>query len=200
MTINSYFYDSTDTDPRVYTGNDFAKAFGVIMQTGVIQKTDGTGGLTLDIGGTNYTTIYAGKAVVEGRFVEVTGTETLTVPAGTYSGSIVLRVDFTDARKASIVVRTDQTPQQDTAAYELVLYFCTVGNGVITGITDKRTQGGAVAKTAANVVVWEGDPNGISAIVGKYNSTGKPVRLFLTSAQPAASSLEHRAWIQIDNF
>lgn len=198
MTINSYFYDSTDTDPRIYTAGDFAKAFGVILSTGIIQGDDGT--LGLDVGGTNYTTVYAGKAVVEGHFVEVTGTEILTVPPGTYSGSIVLRVDFTDQRKASLIVRTDQSPQKDAAVYELLLYYATVTNGVISGVTDKRVQGGAVAKTAANVPTWSADPNGIYVNLGKYGGTGKPVVLFLTAAQPAASSAEHRAWIQIDNF
>lgn len=47
---------------------------------------------------------------------------------------------------------------------------------------------------------WEADPNGVSMIIGRYGGVGKPIRLFLTAAQPAASSSEHRIWIQIDNF
>jgi hypothetical protein len=47
---------------------------------------------------------------------------------------------------------------------------------------------------------WQADPNGVSMVIGKYNGTGKPIRLFLTASQPAASSTEHRVWIQIDNF
>jgi hypothetical protein len=47
---------------------------------------------------------------------------------------------------------------------------------------------------------WEADPNGVSMVIGKLGGTGKPIRLYLTSAQPAASSTEIRAWIQIDKF
>ena len=45
---------------------------------------------------------------------------------------------------------------------------------------------------------WEGDPNGCSVVVGRYANTGKPIRVFFTTAQPSASSSEHRVWIQID--
>jgi hypothetical protein len=195
VTINSYFYDSVDGD-RPYTAGDFAKAFGVIVKTGIIQKDD-AGALGFDIGGTAYTTVYEGKAVVEGRFVEVTGTETLTVPTGSYSGMVVIRVDMTDERKATLEVKTTQTAQQDAAIYELPLYNVTVSNGAITAVTDKRVQGGAVAKMAANVVTWTDDPNGVWLNVGSHN--GKAYKMFLTSAQPGAGgSGERRVWIQTD--
>lgn len=197
MTISSYFYDSVAGD-RPYSAADFAKAFNVILETGVILSDDGS--LGLDIGGTAYTTIYAGKATIEGHFVEVTGTELLTVPAGDYSGMVVLKIDKTNARAASLVVRTDQTPQQDAAIYEMPLYNCSVVGGVITGVTDIRVQGGAVAKMAANTVTWTADPNGVYVNLGKYAGVNKPIVLFLTAAQPAASATEHRAWIQIDAF
>lgn len=197
MTINSYFYDSVNGD-RVYSGADFAKAFGVILDTGILP--DETGSLGFDIGGTNYTTIFAGKAVVEGHFVELTDTEILTVPTGSYSGQIVLRVNITDLRNAVVAVKTDQNPQQDNAIFEYPLYNATVSNGVITAVTDLRTQGGAIAKMAANVITWNADPNGIWANMGLMSGTGKPIKLFLTSAQPAASATEIRAWIQIDKF
>ena len=45
---------------------------------------------------------------------------------------------------------------------------------------------------------WEGDPNGCSVVVGKFAGTGKPIRVFFTTAQPSASNAEHRVWIQID--
>ena len=197
MTINSYFYDSVNGD-RPYSSGDFAKAFDTFMDTGVILQPDGTTGF--DIGGTNFTTIYAGKAIVEGRFVEVPDTEILTVPAGSYSGMIVIRVDSSDARNAAIVVKTDQSPIQTSALYELPLYNCTVSNNIITATTDLRVQGGAVAKIPASVVSWGSDANGVFVNLGKYNGTGKPIKLYLTSVQPAASANEIRAWIQIDNF
>ena len=126
--------------------------------------------------------------------------ELITVPAGSYSGMIVIRVDASDARNAAIVVKTDQTPIQTEALYELPLYNCTVANNVITGVTDLRIQGGAVAKIPASVVSWGADTNGVYVNLGKYNGTGKPIKLYLTSVQPAASTGEIRAWIQIDNF
>jgi hypothetical protein len=104
MAINSYFYDSTDADPRPYSATDFAKAFGMILTDGVIANEDGTLGFV--IGGTNYTTIYAGRAVIQGHFVEVTGTEIITVPTGTYSGMITIKDDKTDERNATINVIT----------------------------------------------------------------------------------------------
>jgi hypothetical protein len=199
MTINSYFFDSVSND-RPYSAQDFAKAFNTVMDTGVILQPDGTTGF--DLGGTNLTTIYAGKAVIEGRFVEVVeGTqETLTVPDGSYSGMIVIRVDTLTARNAEIVVKTDQTPIKTESLYELPLYNCTVANGIITGATDLRLQGGAVAKMPASVVTWGTDNNGVYMNLGNYAGTGKPVKLYLTSVQPAASTSEIRAWIQIENF
>jgi hypothetical protein len=55
-------------------------------------------------------------------------------------------------------------------------------------------------QAAGQYPTWEADPNGCSVIVGKMAGTGKPIRVFFTSAQPAASSTEHRVWIQIDKF
>jgi hypothetical protein len=46
----------------------------------------------------------------------------------------------------------------------------------------------------------EYDVNGMRINVGNYADSGKPIILYLTSAQPAASPNEHRVWIQIDNF
>jgi hypothetical protein len=198
MTINSYFYDSVDND-RPYSAGDFAKAFGIILSDGVIQKDD-TGALGFDIGGTNYTTIYAGKATIQGHFVEIPDTEILTVTGGTYSGMVVLRVDFVDTRTATLVVRTDRVNQKDASAWELPLYNVSVTNGVITAVTDVRVQGGAVAKMAASTVSWGADPNGVYLNCGLLGGTGKPIKVFFTSAQPAASSTEIRAWFQIDKF
>ncbi len=162
---------------------------------------DDSGALGLDMGGTGNTTIYAGKATVQGHFIEVDGTEILTVPAGSYSGMVVLRVDITTARTATLAIRTDQTPQQDSSIWELPLYNITVSNGAISAITsDLRVQGGAIAKMQPNMVTWSADPNGVYLHCGNYNGTGKEIQLFLTAAQPAASSTNPRAWIQIDNF
>lgn len=199
MTINSYFYDSVNGD-RPYSAGDFAKAFGMILTDGVIPNDPATNDLGLDIGGTNFLTVYAGKAVVQGHFVEITGTETLTVPTGSYSGMVVLRLDITGARAASLAVRTDQVPQQDASIWELPLYNATVSSGVITAVTDKRIQGGATAKTASNVVTWSSDPNGIYLNCGNYGGSGKPIQLFLTAAQPGASASQIRTWIQVENF
>lgn len=202
MAISSFFYDSVNGD-RPYSAGDFAKAFGVILEDGVIPKDD-TGALGLDLGGTGTTalnTIYAGKATVQGHFVEVDDTEILTPPAGSYSGMVVLRVDISTARIASLAVRTDQTPQQDASIWELPLYNVTVTNGVISAITsDLRVQGGAIAKAPPNMVTWQADPNGIILNCGNYDGTGKPIQLFLTAAQPAASGSIIRAWLEIDNF
>lgn len=52
----------------------------------------------------------------------------------------------------------------------------------------------------ANYLVWEADPNGVRCNMGKLGGTGKPIYLYLTSGQPAASSTEIRVWIQIDKF
>ena len=35
MAINSYFYDSVNDD-RTYSAEDFAKAFGIVLETGVL--------------------------------------------------------------------------------------------------------------------------------------------------------------------
>jgi hypothetical protein len=218
VAITSYFYDSVEGDVRTYSAADFAKAFNIAFETGVILGEDGT--LGLDIGGVNYTTIYAGKAIIKGHFIEVTDTEILTVPAGSYAGMIAVRLDALDTRTATIIVKTDQIAVTSDDLYELALYNCTVANGVITGVTDVRTQGGARVKghvhvigditnlqttlnakqNTSNAIVWEHDINGVRANMGKYATTGKPIILYLTSGKPSASAAEHRVWIQIDNF
>jgi hypothetical protein len=213
MAIKSYFYNSVGAD-RTYSATDFASAFDIITETGVLVKDAQSGALGFDIGGTNYSTIYEGQAMIEGHFVEVTETETLIVPAGSYSGQIVIQLDNDEARTASLVVKMDRTPIQTASFYELPLYDATVANGIITAVTDVRTQGGAVPnnhnQSIATItglqaaldsrITWATDPNGIKATMGKFAGTGKPVVLFLTTAQPAAVSSEHRVWIQIDNF
>ena len=213
MAINSYFYDSVAGD-RTYSAADFARAFDIAFENGCLIREAQGGKIGFDIGGTNFTTIYEGKAIIEGHFVEVTGTEILTVPAGSYSGAIVIRLDTEDARAASVIVKMDRTYIQSGTIYELPLYVCTVANGIITSVQDVRYQGGAVPNNhnqaistieglqdhINKAITWDSDPNGIKANMGKFAGTGKPIVLFLTTAQPAAISSEHRVWIQIDNF
>lgn len=214
MAINSYFYDSAVGDERTYSAADFAKAFDIAFENGVLIREAQGGAFGFDIGGTNYTTIYEGKAIIEGRFVEVIGTEILTVPAGSYSGQVVLQVDSDDTRAASLIVKTDRNPITTTSIYQLALWDVTVTNGVITAVTDKRYQGGAVPNNhnqpietitglqthIDKALTWATDPNGVKCTMGKFAGTGKPVVLFLTTGQPSAVSSEHRVWIQIDNF
>lgn len=213
MAIYSYFYDSVEGD-RPYSAGDFARAFGILAENGVLIREAEGGTLGFDIGGTNFTTIYEGRAIIEGHFVEVDGTETLTVPAGSYSGQVVIQVDSDSARAASLIVKTDRNPIQSASLYELPLYNVTVTNNIITVADDIRYQGGAVPNNhnqpistitglqshIDKAITWIADPNGIKASMGKYAGTGKPVTLFLTSSRPSASSSEHRVWIQIDNF
>lgn len=220
MAINSYFFDSVAGDERLYSAGDFANAFDIGFETGFFINEIAGGTYGFDIGGVNYTTIYEGKAIIEGRFVEIPigSTETLIVPTGTYNGQIVIRVDAVDARTATIVIKADRNPVQTPTLFELPLYDCDVTNGVITGVADLRFQGGAIPNNHnqpistviglqaaldakaddSNTVIWEADPNGVSMVVGQYAGTGKAIRLFLTTEQPAASTQEHRVWIQID--
>ena len=213
MAITAFFFDSVNND-RPYSAKDFTKAFDIAFETGVLIRETVGGTLGFDCGGTNFTTIYEGKAVIEGHFIEVEGTETLVVPAGTYSGQIVLQLDIEDTRLPKIVVKKDRTPIQTTAFYELPLYNATVSNGVITNVGDLRYQGGAVPNNHVHktsdvtglvgaldsTVTWRSDGNGVRADMGKFAGTGKPVVLFLSTVRPAASSSEIRVWIQIDNF
>lgn len=213
MAINSYFYDSVNGD-RPYSAQAFSKAFDIVFETGILIRETVGGTLGFDIGGTNFTTVYEGKAVIEGHFVEVTGTETLTVPAGSYSGQVVIQMDMDSDRIARLIVKQDRTPIQSSSFYELPLYNCTVTSGIITAVEDIRYQGGAVPNNHNHKISeiaglqstidaslnWVADPNGVKCTMGKYNGTGKPVVLFLTANAPTASASEHRVWIQIDNF
>jgi hypothetical protein len=213
MAITSYFFDSVAGD-RPYSAQAFSQAFDIVFENGVLIREAVGGTLGFDIGGTNFTTIYEGKAIIEGHFVEVTGTETLVVPAGTYAGQVVIQMDFDNTRDAKIVVKMDRVPIQSASFYELPLYDVTVESNIITAVTDKRYQGGAVPNNHNHAVsevtglqgqlderaVWSADPNGVSLYVGKYNNVGKPIRIFFTANQPSASTTEHRVWIQIDNF
>ena len=189
MVINAYFFDSIDGD-ITYSAQQFADAFGIVFQTGVLAKEAGGLDLGFVLGGTNFTTVYGGKAVVEGHFIESTVGVTISVPQGSYNGLVVLRVDMTDTRTASFVVRTDQTPQQDDAIWELPLYEVSVTNGVIGSNKDVRTQGGAVAKIPEGVPTFRYGSNGVFLELGVYT-------LALTPAQPPAA--EKLVWIQVDN-
>ena len=188
MAIYSYFFDSVDGDLK-YSAADFAKAFGVILQTGVLAKESGGVDLGLVLGGVNYTTVYAGKAVIEGHFIEVE-TTIITVPAGSYNGLVVLRLDILDSRTATLEVRTDQTPQQDSAIWELPLYEVTVTNGVIGSWYDAREQGGAVAKIPDNIPSFRYLNNGVYLDLGLYTIALTP------ELPPRESKL---VWIQVDN-
>lgn len=86
--------------------------------------------------------------------------------------------------------------------------------GTLTGTTMNATvalqEGGTNLSTkyqakgnyqaSGNYVKYEADINGVRLITGYYGGNGKPIVLYLTSAQPGASASEHRVWIQIDNF
>jgi hypothetical protein len=199
MALNSYFYDSVNSD-RPYSAKDFATAFGMGFETGFLIRETKGGRFGFDIGGANYTTIYEGRAIIEGHFVEITGTEILTVPSGTYSGQIVLRLDADNTRDVTLVVKTDRSPIQTPALFELPVYDANVTNGVITGVIDKRYQGGAVPNNhnhkkeevegLDNMVYYFYRDNGAYLQVGDYS-------IALTPAQPPASA--KRVWIQIDN-
>ena len=213
MTINSYFYDSVGGD-RPYSALDFAKAFDIGFETGCLIRETAGGTYGFDIGGTNFTTIYEGKAFIEGRFVEIPvgSTEVLTVPAGTYDGQVVIRIDTDADRAASVIVKQDRSPIQSGSVYEMPLHNVTVVNNIITAAGDMRYQGGAIPNNhnqpistvtglqahIDKAITWEADPNGVRAIMGKFAGVNKNIVLYLTTAQPAASTTEHRVWIQID--
>ena len=213
MPIYSYFYDSYNND-RPYSAKDFTRAFDIAFETGFLIRETVGHTFGFDIGGTNLTTVYEGKAVIEGHFIELEGTETLVVPGGTYDGMVVIQLDIEGSRTAQLAVKANRTPIQTKSFYELPVYDAIVKNGIITGVYDKRYQGGAIPNNHTHnqshvnglpeildrMVEWRSDGNGVRAIMGKYAGTGKPVVLYLTSSRPAASAAEHRVWIQIDNF
>jgi hypothetical protein len=198
MAIKSYFYDSINED-RKYSAEDFAKAFGVVMETGFLIRETLGGRFGFDIGGTNFTTLYAGKAVVQGRLVELVGTETVVVPSGSYSGQIVLRVDFVTMREATIVCKNVRAPIQTDTMYELPIYDVVVENGVIKSAADLRYQGGCVPNNhnhkleelegSSSAVTWFARDNGVYLQVGDYS-------IALTPQQPPYSA--KRVWIQTD--
>jgi hypothetical protein len=212
MALVSYFFDSSIDGDRRYSARDFSRAFGIVLENGVLRKENGK--LGLDIGGTNNTSIYNGKAVVEGHLIEIVGSEYMNVPAGSYSGQIVLQVDIENERKTNLIVKQERSPVQTSSLYELPLYNVGVVNGIISTIEDIRYQGGAVPtihthhvsdisevnSILKDSVTWLPDPNGVKCNMGKFGGTGKPVVLYLTSNQPSPSSTEHRVWIQIDKF
>lgn len=187
MPIYSYFFDSVNND-RPYSGADFARAFGVITEDGVVAAdTDDSLGFDLTAA---TRTVSPGKAVVQGHFIDSTENFVLPTLTGSYAGMIVIRVNITDTRTTTIEVRTDQIPQKDAAIYELPLYNITVSNGTITASTDLRVQGGAIAKPASNVPTYFYRDNGVYLQIGTYS-------IALTPAQPPGSA--KRVWIQIDN-
>ena len=188
MAIYAYFFDSVDGDLQ-YSAADFARAFGVILQTGVLAKESGGTDLGLLLGGAGLTTVYAGKAVIEGHFIDA-DTTVITVPPGSYNGLIVLRLDILDSRTATLEVRTDQTPQQDSAIWELPLWEIVVTNGVIGTFTDVREQGGAIAKLPDNIPSFRYLNNGVYLDLGVYS-------IALTPELPPRE--DKLVWIQVDN-
>jgi hypothetical protein len=213
MAFHSYFYDSINGD-KPYSSRDFAKAFGILTENGVLISEANDDELGFQIGGTNNTVITKGKAMVNGRFIEMDEDEILVIPEGNYDGQIVINVDIEQEREASLLVKTDRNPIQSSALFQLPLYNVTVTNGIIVSAVDIKHRGGAIPNNhtqpissitglqsfISNAVTWSLDTNGIKAYMGKYGGTGKPVVLYLTSSQPSPNPGEHRVWIQIDNF
>ena len=147
--VNAFFFDSINGD-RSYSADDFATAFGVFLQNGVIPDEDGYYGLS--ISGTNYSVLNPGKAVIEGHFIDVPVSEPITnIPAGNYNGMVVLRLDVTGERNCTVVVRNDRVPQQNANIWELPLYNVVVAGGIITSIEDIRQGGGALAQTTSKL-------------------------------------------------
>lgn len=70
-------------------------------------------------------------------------------------------------------------------------------NGV--NLSSKYQPKGSYAPSD-DYVKWLSDLNGVRIDCGRFGGNGKPVILFLTSAQPSPTSQEHRVWIQIDKF
>ena len=66
MAITAFFFDSVNND-RPYSAKDFTKAFDIAFETGVLIRETVGGTLGFDCGGTNFTTIYEVKAVIEGQ-------------------------------------------------------------------------------------------------------------------------------------
>ena len=103
---------------------------------------------------------------------------------------MVLRLDILDSRTATLEVRTDQTPQQDLAIWELPLWEIVVTNGVIGTYTDVREQGGAIAKLPDNIPSFRYLNNGVYLDLGVYS-------IALTPELPPRE--DKLVWIQVDN-
>jgi hypothetical protein len=166
MAINAYFFNSVAGD-RTYSARDFARAFDVILQNGVIPEDDGT--LGLSVTGTQFNVLNKGKAIIQGHFVDVPVAETITnIPNWDFFGMIVLRLDMTNNRNCTVVVLSHRNPQQDENIWELPLYNVSVAGGVITSAQDLRVGGGAISqqsgilKSSSNIPVIFKKPGFVS--------------------------------------
>ena len=89
------------------------------------------------------TTIYEGKAIIEGNFIELEESKHL-VRSGTYDGKVNFQLDVENNRKVKIGYEKNRTRIQTESFYELPIYDAIVVNGINTGVYDKRYQGGAI--------------------------------------------------------
>ena len=85
----------------------------------------------------------------------------------------------------------------------IALHDVTVVNKIITAASDMRYQGGAIPNNhnqeyfhniriargfgCKSKTYWEADPNGVHLWLGNSQEQGRPIRIFLTTANPGAS-------------
>jgi hypothetical protein len=154
-----FFFDSTDTDQRIYQAADFARFFAQIVGNGVSSSLDEPNGTKLFVvPNTNMTvTLQKGVAFINGRMYENTDLLDLTLDVAEQSQDridrIVIQLDNSlSERKMQAVVKKglpSSTPvapslQRDGYIYEISLVQIRVHAGKsfieVADITDERTN------------------------------------------------------------
>lgn len=151
--ISSGFFNSVNGD-RVYTADDMCKPYDGLVSDGVIPKGD-SGVVCFHTVITNVNSriisVAAGRAIMGGRWVEMTASKSITCPANPSANprldSVILQVSE-NSRLANLVYRTGTAaasptaPALSTAAgiTEIRLYNVRINsNGGISNLDDQRT-------------------------------------------------------------
>ena len=141
FSVDSGFYDSVGRD-RVYSADDMNQPYKGILSEGIIQNGNG---LKVVKAGTMKVTVNAGRALLGGKWVDVSSTQ-ITIGAASLAGridSIILRVDNNDDVRAANLIYRQGTPDiSSPSAPDL---------DTSTGITEVRLANISIAASASDL-------------------------------------------------
>lgn len=119
----SRFFDSTETDQRVYSADDFAAYYRMFYSNGIVALNGDTSALSLSKSGNSTVVVAPGQAIINGYQYINTANLNISVSG---NGYIVLRLDTANRRITARAIST--APNEST---DVILGTYTTSNGIL---------------------------------------------------------------------